>query len=304
VDDPLEAEIDRLFQLPLAEMVEARNALADQLRKAGDRAAATRIKALKRATPGAWAINQVFYRQRELLERARERAAQLQQLHAQPGLDRQQLSASVDAQRSALQAVVDAAMRCCEDAGVQAGPAQQRKVFSTLQAWLGGSGDEAPGRMTHDIEPSGFGAAFALGVAVPAPLPPSAAAAPASSAPPAAVTAKPATPRAPVEVRPDPRLLEQATLRLAERQQRALEAALRARDRRAAHAEAERALLRAEATVLEAEKTLADSRARVAERRAELARASDSAEAAERARAEAEHHLAQANAELERVRSS
>jgi hypothetical protein len=295
VTDPLEAEIDRLYQLPPGELVDARNALADQLRKSGDKPAAARIKALKRPTPGAWALNQVHYRHHELLARAHDQTAQLQRLHADAGLDRQQLAAAVAAQRAALQAVVDAAMRCCESADVQAGPGQQRKVYASLQAWLAGGGDEAPGRMTHDIEPSGFEAMGSFGVAALPPLPVGASAPP---PPPPRAAAQPAAPRG-----PDPRVVKRAEELVAEREQRAREARLRTRDREGARDEALRALERARTSVGEAERALAEARARVNQRTAELTRAEASAAEAGGVQARAEQAVEQARAELQRLKT-
>jgi len=67
---PLDAELDELFRQPPAAHVEARDALATKLRKAGDRASAERVKKLKRPSPPAWAINQLCFQKPELLEAA------------------------------------------------------------------------------------------------------------------------------------------------------------------------------------------------------------------------------------------
>ena len=55
--DALDASIDALYAGPPAEFVAGRDALAAQARAAGDRAEATRIKALRRPTIGAWYLN-------------------------------------------------------------------------------------------------------------------------------------------------------------------------------------------------------------------------------------------------------
>lgn len=302
VTEPLEDEIDALYRLPPGELVDARNALADRLKKAGDKAGAARVKALKKPTPAAWALNQVHHRHYALLVRAQEQSVQLQRLHAEGGLDRKQVAAAVEAQRAALQAVVDAAMRCCEAAAVQAGPAQQRKVYTTLQAWLAGAGDEPPGRMTQDIEPSGFGAINVSGeVRVPE-LRPAPAGLEDAGAGTTAARAASAPPSAPSG--PDPRVILHAQTLLAEREQRAREAELRAQDRTKARDEAKHALDRARNAVTEAERSLEDARARVATRETELERAEQSAKAAADQCSEALESATKARAELTKLKSA
>lgn len=330
--EPLEDEIDALYRLPPGELVDARNALTERLKKAGDKAGAARVKALKKPTPAAWALNQVHHRHHALLVRAREQSVQLQQLHAEGGLDRKQMAAAVEAQRAALQAAVDAAMRCCEAVGVQAGPAQQRKVYTSLQAWLAGAGDEPPGRMTHDIEPSGFGAMNPLGEAKVPELRPAPAggnvgledasattaharatrATSSTGTSSAGVVASPKTANAasvvntpsPLPSGPDPRAIQHAEKVLAEREQRVREARLRAMDRASARDEVRRALDRALAAVAEAERTLEEAKARVATRTAELERAEQSANAAAGDHDHAVENATKARAELTKLKGA
>jgi hypothetical protein len=55
----IEEIIDRLYGLPLAEFTEARNEAARELREAGQREAADRVKALRRPTAAAGAVNRL-----------------------------------------------------------------------------------------------------------------------------------------------------------------------------------------------------------------------------------------------------
>ena len=162
--DPLDSELDGLFQQLPAAHVEARKALADKLRKAGDRAGAERIKKIKRPSPPAWAINQLHFQKRELLEAAQRATAELLSAHARDGVGPSELSAAVAAQRRAIQAALDAAVRGAAKAGLAISSVDQRKVETTLKAWLAGAGEEAPGRMTHELEASGFAAVTAVGI--------------------------------------------------------------------------------------------------------------------------------------------
>lgn len=161
--DALEAELDTLFRLPPGEMVEARNVLADRLRKSGDKAQAQRIKGLKRPAAAAWALNQVHFRQPELLDRALAQAARMREMHAQDSVDPRELWALASAQKSATHAVVEAALAHCEAAGLPHAQGQQRKILATVQGWLSGVGQEPPGRMTTELESGGFDAVQEVG---------------------------------------------------------------------------------------------------------------------------------------------
>jgi hypothetical protein len=62
-----EREVDRLYGLPLEDFTKARDDLARRLRSDGDREAAADVRALRKPTAAAWAVNQGV--------RANERAA-------------------------------------------------------------------------------------------------------------------------------------------------------------------------------------------------------------------------------------
>ena len=59
--DELEASIDALYRLPLADFTEKRNELAAARKTAGDKDGAARVKALLKPSVPAWAVNQVFW---------------------------------------------------------------------------------------------------------------------------------------------------------------------------------------------------------------------------------------------------
>src|SRR4030095_1217058 len=64
-DDEIEADVDALFTLPLAEFTGARNALAARLKKSGRGDGAVNVKALAKPSISAWAVNQLYWSQRE-----------------------------------------------------------------------------------------------------------------------------------------------------------------------------------------------------------------------------------------------
>jgi hypothetical protein len=293
VADPLEGELDRLFQLPPGELVEARNALADRLRRAGDKAGAAQVKAIKRAAPVAWALNQVHFTQPALLAQAREHTEELRGLQTQRGVDPRRLAAAVEQQRSAAQAVIDAALRAGRGAGLSENALSQRKLFTTLQAWLSGKGDEQPGRMTQELEASGFDA-FAGMALVQAP----AVAAPVAVASPDEREAQPA------RREPDRAAIERAAQRVAEREQLAVAARQRVGAARDQQAAARQARDQAQAAVREAERRAAELRTLFDQRELELQRCSAALDEAERELAQADQASATSRDELAAISES
>ncbi|HBL30551.1 MAG TPA: hypothetical protein DD490_27260 [Acidobacteria bacterium] len=81
---PLETAVRRLYALPLAEFVTARNDLAKQV-KGGDREAWLRVKALPKASVTAWAVNQLFAREEEKMRRLLGLGERVRRLAAEEG---------------------------------------------------------------------------------------------------------------------------------------------------------------------------------------------------------------------------
>lgn len=225
----LEARIDALFQLAPADMVKARNALSDELKKAGDKENAARVKGLARPSPAAFALNRLHAEQHELLDEALAQAEHVRGLHADEKLDPTALRQALSAQRAAVSAIVSAAEACFASANLPYGLPQQRKLLATVQGWLSGLGDEPVGRMTHDLEPGGFtGVQVVAGAVPPKPDSPS----------PSALGTVP-RPKGKSQARREAeRALELSELRLKE-----LEARQRAQQAEAKSAEAELTLL-------------------------------------------------------------
>lgn len=283
MSDPLEAELDRLFQLLPGELVAARNALADTLRRAGDKAGAARVKAIKRATPIAWALNQAHFARPALFEEARAHTGELRALQTQRGVDARQLAYAVEQQRSAVQAVVDAALRAGRAAGLSEAVLQQRKLFTTVQAWLAGKGSEPPGRMTTELEASGFDAfaGVALTDHVPGPAPTSG-----------------ARPEHPEQAAADDAALEAAVRVLREREQHAVVARERVQSLAAEQAEAHKAHAQATISLREAERQLGELRVALAQRASSVERCTTALTEARAHATQAEEAVAVARAEL------
>ena len=181
----LDAEIDRLYQLPLDEFTGARNALA---KTAGKRGA--EIRGLRKPPAAAWAINQVFWRRRELYTALIDAARTMRAAHAAALAGKQaDLRGAGRSHEAALQEVLEAALRILGEAGQPATDATKLAIATTLRAL---PAEEPPGRLTSTLQPGGF--EVLAGMPVGAARPPAARL-------PARETAPPATERRPNEAK-------------------------------------------------------------------------------------------------------
>jgi hypothetical protein len=163
--ESVDKELERLYGLPLDEFTPARNALARDLRKAGDREAADRVKALRKPSLSAWAVNQLA-RQERLQMRSlltagdRLRKAQDELLR---GAGPDKLQKAFEQQREAVAALVESAAEVLRSAGHPTTDATLDRVRGTLTSAAGDEEVERlvrDGRMTEDVDPTGFGPAL------------------------------------------------------------------------------------------------------------------------------------------------
>ena len=150
-----EDEIDRLFQLPLAEFTKARDALAKQ---AGTDASI--LRGLQKPNAAAWGVNQLFWRRRKSLDRLvvafeKVRAAHASLLSGQAA-DR---AKAEEVHRAALDAAVDDVRMLLRDAGDPASASTMVAVIETLQVLPASPFD---GRLSRPLAPIGFGALAGL----------------------------------------------------------------------------------------------------------------------------------------------
>lgn len=144
-----EPDIDQLFQAPLAEFTAARNALAKSARADG-----ADIRRIEKPSAAAWAVNQVYWRQRKAwdkLVRASERvrAANAEILKGK----RVDLEPLELAHRAAVRDAQEHARAALAAAGDAATDATMKAVQDTLQA-LPVPGP--PGRLTRALGFVGF----------------------------------------------------------------------------------------------------------------------------------------------------
>ena len=168
----LEADIDRLYGLPLDEFVRERDELARRLNRGGDREAGARVKALRKPTVGAWALNQAVRRRRVETDALLATGERLRVAHEDlmSGGDPAVLRETMDEERSLTSGLADCAEAIASETG-KSGPALRDRVRSTLHA--AAVDDEAreelaKGRFVREREAVGLGP-FGAGVAAEAP---------------------------------------------------------------------------------------------------------------------------------------
>jgi hypothetical protein len=279
--------IDRLYGLPLDAFVGERDALAKELRAAGQRDEAAAVKALKKPSVAAWAVNQALRTQTKAardLWKAGDALAAAQDAVLSGKGSGADLRAATERERAAVEPLVDAARGLLTTSGGDLSDATIERVRQTLHAGAidpEARDEVAAGRAVRERAPQGL---FGGGVAVAAPEPRARKAAPAkgdAAAKRGATAPKRGAAAAKRDAAADKREREAAARR--EREEAARErkeAAARERERRAA-----------EQRVAKAEKALATAQARSADAAARL----EAARGDERAAAEA---LAEAKAEL------
>ena len=159
-DEDLEAGVDALFRLPLAEFTGTRNALAARLKKSGRGDEALLVKALAKPSISAWAVNQLYWNHREAFDRllaSGERFHKAQTSRSAGKLA--DMRSALDARREALIQLSDLATSLLQDAGHNPTLDTIRRITTTLEAmsvYASRSDAPRPGRLTHDVDPPGF----------------------------------------------------------------------------------------------------------------------------------------------------
>ena len=232
-------DLDRLYGLPLSEFTAARNDLVRELRKAGRKEEAEDVRALKKPSATAWAVNQLARREpakvAELLKAGD--ALRKAQRDVLGGKEADVREAS-RAQHELADGLVEDARALLEEAGAKPTQAAARRISGTLRA---ASTDAAAakllrkGRLPDDVEAIGFGPLLHVA--------PKGARAPAK--------------RPPRRPRVDRKKVEAAKSRLHEEREALTAAEREATAARKASERAERAAARAAARVEAAERRLA-----------------------------------------------
>jgi hypothetical protein len=220
------AEIDRLYQGPLDAFTDARNALAKSSRDAG-------VKALQKPSLPAWAVNQLYWHHRPVVDRLVAAAEALRQQHGRAlAGETAGIRDAEQAHREALREATAQARAVLVEGGHAITPATLDAVRDTLQAL---PSPDATGRLVRPLAPRGMEALAGMVVA--------GRAAPARPPAPVAVARPSHAPAAPAAVADD----------AAARRREARDAEKAAREREARRQEAEAALAEARAGVARAD---------------------------------------------------
>jgi hypothetical protein len=287
-DKAVEQAADELYAVPPAEFTKARDERAKALRKES-KEAADAVKALRRPTVAAWALNLLARRQpkdvSKLLAAGEKLRAAQEELLA--GGDRAAFQKSAAAERELVAELAGAATELVAAEGERPGAGLREKVAATLHAAALDEETAAElraGRLVKEREAIGGFGDFG-GSAAPAPAP-----APAKRG--AKPAARPAGKPKPEPKGPDPALAARQRLAAAETDERharrALDSATRAVEQATARAEA--AKTRAEAARAHAEETAA----KAAEAAKQIKETRRTAAAAEKAHARAQKAVAEA----------
>ncbi len=238
---PTAAEIDSLYQLPLDQFTPERNALAKRAGKSDPS-----IKALEKPNIAAWAVNQLYWRERgtydALIAAAEALRAEHRKLLAGKSSD---VRTAERAHRDAVRAATERIKSLLGGAEQAATPATVNAVSETLAAL---PADVHPGRLTKPLKPMGFEALSDVPARPPSALP---------AKPPARLTAVPSPAERKQEEAAVKRAAEAAAREEAREKERLVAEMKKAK---AAHEKAEAAVAKAEAEVDQLERALADAR--------------------------------------------
>jgi hypothetical protein len=163
----LDAELDRLYGLPLDEFTAARNELATRLKKAGQADAAEQVRALRKPSVAVWTVNQLARRHPGEIEELVESGERLRDAQAKAlrGTAAETVREATGAERASLRKVTRLAEELLGEEGRPASAATLERIASTLRA-AAVEPDAAPlltaGRLPDEVETSGFAALAAM----------------------------------------------------------------------------------------------------------------------------------------------
>ena len=144
-----DAEVDRLYQLPFEEFTSARNALAKEAGADG-----ADIRKLQKPPLAAWAVNQLYWKNRKVYDALVEAASELRDAHkAVLGGKRGDLRSASKTHDEALEEALTATLDLLEEAGQKATDSTRQAVINTLRAL---PSSDPPGRLSRTLQPGGF----------------------------------------------------------------------------------------------------------------------------------------------------
>lgn len=163
-------EVDELFQLPLPEFIEARNALAKRLKQNGQAGDADLVKTLAKPSVSAWTVNQLYWHHRDAFDQLLVAGRRFRQ--AQTSGKISDMRSSLDTRREALAHLSDLATETLREAGHNPAPDTIHRITTTLEAisaYAQLSDGLTLGRLSQDVDPPGFESLASFVSGAPAP---------------------------------------------------------------------------------------------------------------------------------------
>jgi hypothetical protein len=143
-------QTDRLYQLPLSEFTPARNALAKEL--GGE--AGKQVRTLPKPSTSAWAVNQLYWRDRGTYDALVTASEKLRAAHrAVLGGRKADLRAADAEHREALKAALTSTLRLLGESDQNVSSAAQTEIARTLESLPVA---QPAGRLSKPLQPGGF----------------------------------------------------------------------------------------------------------------------------------------------------
>ena len=132
----VEQAADELYALPPADFTRERDERAKALRKEGQRDEADAVKALRKPTVAAWALNQLARRRAKEVERLLAAGEELRAAQEEllAGGDRKAFQSAAAKEREQVAKLAGEAAELAAEAGERASPALHEKISATLHA--------------------------------------------------------------------------------------------------------------------------------------------------------------------------
>jgi hypothetical protein len=274
-----ESAVDQLFQLPLEQFTQARNALA---KASGQDGAA--IRQLTKPPLAAWAVNQLYWQDRDTYDALTAAANDMRRTHkAIIEGKRGDLRSAGREHELAIDKALKATLGILKDGGHPATEATRQSILNILRAL---PADEPAGRLTKTLSPGGF--EMLAGI---------------SPAPARGRTAKKEEAKKTAPAGRDEDTAKQRDAARMKEERAAAERAVRDADQKARHAEFEAARAARDAAKAarkldEAEKALAEAKAELETAEREAKQRERESDAAARRSREAQEALEQAKAKI------
>jgi hypothetical protein len=152
----VEDAVDRLYQLPLEEFTSARNALAKELKRPA-------LKELEKPNVAAWAVNQLYWKERATHDRLAKASERLRGEHRKLLAGKSSdIREAEKAHREIVRDALEKARGLLQSAGQALSPATLAAVQETLEAL---PAQDAAGRLTRPLKPAGFEALSGMAIA-------------------------------------------------------------------------------------------------------------------------------------------